>query len=209
MSQVALFAALCAAAFPSESGPKLEPAASLQDRPSLPQPLGNPFQVQFGQSLAGRRVQILLDGWIVKASQAGKLVFRDARGVGVSVCADVRAPIARGMSFMVRPFRSSEFGGAIAKAGRIVARHFREAQSTDQCAGLQLAVWEAVEDGGPRAGFREGKFQAHADASVIAYAEAYYRAIGTEGDALFLQTGPGACDGNQGQGSGQNQITTL
>jgi hypothetical protein len=96
--------------------------------------------------------------------------------------------------------RTSDIGGNVAKAGNIVAKFFKAAQNADQCAGLQLAVWEAVEDGGARPDFGGGRFQVRANANVLAYAQQYYRGIEEKGDALYLQAG---------QGNGQSQITNF
>lgn len=206
MTQAGIVIAL-AASFVQAPASRNEVAVELagQKASGPPAPLRDAFAVQFTQSLTGRTVRVMLDGRTVKTTSAGKLFFRDARGAGVSVCADVRAPIARGMTFGVVPYRSSTVGGGIAKAGNIVAKWFRSAQSADACAGLQLAVWEAIEDGGARPDFAGGWFRAEAGPVAIAHALQYYAAIEEPGDALFLQAGQG---GPGGSGGGQSQITT-
>ena len=91
-------------------------------------------------------------------------------------------------------------GGNIALAGNIVSHFFAVARTADQCAGLQIAVWEALEDGGVQPEFLSGHFQVHAGDAAIAYAANFYQAAGQDGDALYLQTGD---DG------GQSQLTPL
>src|SRR5205823_685773 len=105
-----------------------------------------------------------------------KLGFREASRSWTSVCADVRTHIAGGQFAHVLIRDSAKMGGNIAKAGNIVARYFNEAFTPDQCAGLQLAVWEAIEDGGKAPDFNAGHFAARAAPAVLAYAEAYYDA---------------------------------
>lgn len=161
-----------------------------------------PIPVQFARSLVGRSVTVCLDGVRVKTTFAGKLGFRDARGVWQSVCADVRAPLSAGTHFAVRPMSTSQAGGNVVLAGNIAARHLREATTADQCAGLQLAVWEAIEDGGASADFGSGRFQARATLAALALAQRYYQASGEPGDAIYLQAGGGP---GQGEG-GQSQI---
>ncbi len=175
-----------------------EPAAK-------PTPLRDPFPIQFVQGVNSRPVRILLDGRRLSNSSAGKMGFRDGQTTGLSVCANVRAPMGKGLIFNVRPFLSRAYGGNVAKAGNIVARFFREAQTPDQCAGLQLAVWEAIDDGGLRADFRFGRFAAEGSAAVMAFAEKYYQAIDIPGDALYLEIPPG---GRGGSSKGQPQLTT-
>jgi len=160
-----------------------------------------PFPVRFGREVAGRNVTVSIDGGQIKPTFAGKLAFQDPGSSWSSVCADVRSPIRGGQTFVVKPMRSSQAGGNVAKAGHIVARFFRQAQSADECAGLQLAVWEAIEDGGSVADFTRGRFRARATTAAIAYAAGYYaEGIYEPDEAVYLKTGGG-------QGSGQNQLS--
>jgi hypothetical protein len=160
-----------------------------------------PVAVQFARSMTGRNVQVCIDGWEVKTTFAGKLGFRDKTSSWQSVCGAVRSPVAQGQTYAVLPQKSSKVGGNIALAGRIVAKYFKLAQSPDQCAALQLAVWEAVEDGGPHANFGGGRFMAKASGAVLGLAQEMYQAIEEQGDALYLQAG------GQGSGGGQSQFT--
>ena len=92
---------------------------------------------------------------------------------------------------------SLKAGGRIALAGSIVAKYFDAARTPDQCAGLQLAVWEAVEDGGPHANFGAGRFRVRATMDALDYAEDFYDAIrDAQQEAAFLQ---GGSDGGQSQ----------
>jgi len=156
-----------------------------------------PFPVQFTRHAMGQTVAISLDGGKVRKTFAGKMVIRDRFGTCASVCADVRGPVSRGQVFQVRPRPSSKVGGRVALAGNIVARHLWEAQTPDQCAALQLAVWEATEDGGERADFYSGRFQARASGAVMALAANYYAAVDEPREALHLAATSG----------GQSQLT--
>lgn len=162
-----------------------------------------PFAVQFAESVAGREVTVCIDGSTVETTFAGKLGFRDANHSWVSVCADVRSPVRQGQYFAMTAMKSTDVGGRITLAGNIVARYFNEATSADQCAGLQLAVWKAVEDGTDEPNFLSGHFQAKASYAVLAYAQQYYSALHTPGTAVFLLAGAGAgAGGGGGQGAG-------
>ncbi|AIE86729.1 hypothetical protein OP10G_3361 [Fimbriimonas ginsengisoli Gsoil 348] len=162
-----------------------------------------PFPVRFVRSAIGRPVTVSIDGRL-ETTFAGKLGFQDAGRSWMSVCADVRSPISQGQFFQVRAVSAGSVGGRIAAAGHIVARFFKSAQTPDQCAGLQLAVWEVLEDGGQQPNFLAGHFQASATPAALEYAAEYYQAANDDGDAIYLQTGNG-----QGGGGGQGQLSTL
>lgn len=156
-----------------------------------------PVQVQFAKSLVGRHVTICIDGRQTKTTFAGKLGFRDQKRSWQSLCADVRSPMTDGLVFRVLPGSSAKFGGRVALAGNIVAKYFHQAKTADQCAALQLAIWEAIEDGGEQPNFGAGRFMAMANDVTMDLAGMYYDAIGQAGDAAFLPAE-----------GGQNQISS-
>ena len=172
-----------------------------------------PMPIQFVQSVTGTTVTVCIDGQKVEETFAGKLGFRDASSSWTSVCADVRSPVRAGQIYGVHLLHTSKVGGNVAKAGNIVAKFFRAAQTDAQCAGLQLAVWKALEDGADQPDFSTGHLQARASIPILAYANYYYQAINTPGDALYLMAagaGQAADGGGQasGGGQGQGQMTT-
>jgi len=152
--------------------------------------------VQYAAPLAGQTVLVSIDGRRPKPEFAGKLGFRDKNSSWTSVCADVRSPVTASQFFPVRILSSAETGGRIAMAGNIVAKYFKSAKTPNQCAALQIAVWEALEDGGTEPDFMRGRFQVQADTDILGYSFKYYQAANEEGDATYLQTGDG---GGQGQ----------
>ncbi len=157
-----------------------------------------PFPIQFAASVTGETVTVCIDGSKVETTFAGKLGFRDQGNVrNLSVCANVRGPIAVGQSFWVKPLQTHRLGGNYSLAGNIVAKYFAKAQTPAQCAGLQIAVWEAIEDGGPYPNFGEGRFMVNASPAAMAWAGQYYQAVGEEGNAILLMTG---------NGNGQSQM---
>lgn len=154
--------------------------------------------VQYATALAGRTVYVSIDGGRPKAEFAGKLGFRDRNNSWPSVCADVRSPVSPRQFFPVQVLRSSKVGGRVAMAGNIVAKYFKSAQTPEQCAALQIAVWEALEDGNREPEFMRGRFQVDAGTDILGWAFKYYKGSEEEGDAAFLPA-----DG----GGGQGQIT--
>ena len=164
-------------------------------------PAPRTIPVQFVKSAIGLNVTVAIDGK-VEQTFAGKLSFKDEQHAWTSVCADVRSPIQSGQIFPMRILTSRNGSGNISLAGNIVAKYFNAAQSPDQCAALQLAVWKAIEDGESEADFTTGHFQAEASPAVMALAAFYYQGINNPGNSIFLQAGAG------GQGSGQSQLST-
>lgn len=158
-----------------------------------------PFRIRYGQAASGREVQVAIDGE-AKTTFAGKLIFGDGNSTWTSVCADVRAPISNGQTFAVRSRSSRSASERVARAGNIVAKYFKQARTPDQCAALQLAVWEALEDGGDKPNFYGGHFQARASKAVMDDAEVFYDGIWVGDEAVFFEAG-------QGEGGGQGQLT--
>lgn len=158
-----------------------------------------PIKVQFAQIGVGRNVTVIIDGR-AKNTFAGKLNFREQNRSWQSVCAEVRKPITAGQIFSLRPVNSQKVGGNVALAGNIVAKYFDSAKTPDQCAALQLAVWEAVEDGGKSPNFQQGRFRAMATPAVLHHAEDFYQAINEAKEAAYLETA---------QGGGQGQLSSL
>ena len=156
-----------------------------------------PFKIQFVRSITGMNVEVLLDGQHLKTSSAGRLYIRSATNSAGSYCGDIRSPMRSGQYFSVVQRNSKDVGGNIAKAGNIVAAGFHKARTNAECAALQLAIWEAVEDGGKLPDFSSGHFAARAPSNVLALAAEFYEAVSTPGKAILLQTG----------GDGQDQFT--
>lgn len=199
MLQTGLVLAVAAAAFAAQTPEPPVPLAVAERKPVLSKPVaGTPVWVQYAQTGAGRTVIVRLDGQRTKSTHAGVLGFVDANSRWLSVCGDVRAPVRRGQRFQVRPFECREVGGNVGRAGSIVAKYLRQVRTADECAGLQLAVWEAIEDGGSRADFASGRFRAQAPDAALQYARQFYESGSQAADALYLQAG---------DGGGQSQIT--
>lgn len=161
----------------------------------------DPFPAEYGGATLGRSIMVSIDGGKPYRSFAGRMLFRDRGGRWSSYCGDVRAPISSGQVIVMKPHSTTLLGGRHALAGNIVAKHFRKALNQDQCAGLQLAIWEAMEDGGAKPNFGNGRFQVGASAPVLHYAAQFYEAVNSPGEAVFLQAAPA--------GGGQSQFTPV
>lgn len=197
----------------SPSGPvMIEPGYGSN---GLEQPRRGANWVTFGSSGTGRYVRVVEDGR-VEPTYAGKLRFETDKGSWEAVCADVKSPIYTGQSFPVKPESSLKHGGNIAKAGRIVAKYFNSARTPEQCAGLQIAVWTAIEDGTKNPDFVAGRFHVEADPASLHYAAKYYQAANEKAPACGPMGRPGAPEKQQGNanlmetgpsGGGQAQLS--
>lgn len=139
---------------------------------------------QFVRSTVGKEVTVFVDGHM-ENTFAGKMGYRDAVSSWSSVCVNIRKPVAEGQYCMMTKRSAKEVGGNLAKAARIVAKYFDGAQTPEQAAGLQIAVWEAVEYGGAQAPAIGGPLYFRADPMTMYYAENYYAEANDEaaGDA--------------------------
>lgn len=148
-----------------------------------------PFPVQFAAELRGEQVYVSIDGGRPKATFAGQLGFIDRNGRTVaSHCCDVRSPVRMEQIFSVQMMSTKAFGGNVTKAGNIVAKHFASVRTKAQAAGMQLAVWEAVEDGNPNPDYAQGHFRAAASDEALRHAHIYYQAVGEAGNSVLLRT---------------------
>lgn len=141
---------------------------------------------------------------------AGKLKFNDslnACGVGfnfLTVCADLQHTIGTGNQWNPTCTLTGSMSANYALAGNIVDQYFNSAVLNPDCAGLQLAVWEAIYDGGVF-DLNNGNVQATGSAGALAAAAFYYNNVSSTNSAMFID------DFNQVPGTfiGQGQLTPV
>ncbi|MCE9557630.1 MAG: PEP-CTERM sorting domain-containing protein [Armatimonadetes bacterium] len=160
------------------------------------------YDVKFLGTGAGKSVGITING-SNKTVFAGKLNFKkNPSGPSFqTVCADLGVSISGGAVYGVTSSFSNVGTTAVKKAGNIVGASFNSANSNDDAAALQLAVWEALYDGASAPSFSSGNFKTSASSSVKTKATAYYAKISQAGNALYLKATP--------TGSGQSQLTAV
>lgn len=133
---------------------------------------------------------------------AGKLKFHNnvSNQDMLTVCCDLDNTISGGQTYNCNAFNSSGVGGGITLAGNIVGGGFISASSNEDCAALQLAVWEATYDGvgnGGVADFTNGIFGADISGSLLTAATGYYALTGVPGSATYYKPDP--LNAGQGQ----------
>lgn len=145
-----------------------------------------PVMVQNAKTIGGRTVKVCLDGRKVETAFAGMMGFRSQTSTWGSFCADVRSPIRQGQTLGMVPTSSKKLSANYQRAAAIVAVGFDSVRSADQAAGMQVAIWEAIEDNGSQPNFQGGRFQVVASQAVLSYAQQYYAAGRGKKEAVFL-----------------------
>lgn len=149
--------------------------------------------IQFMGGTTGKLVSVRVDGQI-EQTFAGKLQFQDENGrQWLSYCAGIRSPIGDGQSYGVRTIPTSKAQGNVPLAGRIVSLNSKNAVTDSQCAGLQIAVWEALEYGTHAMG-QNSSLRVFTDPVTLNYAHQFYLAA--------IQTPPGGGTSGGGAGAG-------
>ena len=160
------------------------------------------YDVKFLGTGAGKSVAITING-SNKTVFAGKLNFKKnpAGPTFQTVCADLGVSISGGAVYGVTSSFSNVGTASVKKAGNIVGASFNSANSNDDAAALQVAVWEALYDGASAPSFSSGNFKATLSTTVKNKANAYYAKISQAGNALYLKSTPSH--------AGQSQLTAV
>lgn len=114
-------------------------------------------------------------------------------------CGDLDNTISNGQSWNCTPILAAAHSANMGLAGSILATNIAAAVSDDQKAGLQLAIWEAVYDGGVNGGtadFGTGDFKTSANATILGHANTFYASSILGANAIYYRPEPS----NAGQG---------
>lgn len=152
--------------------------------------LATPFDMKFVRVDQGQGVSLTFDSNVMSVF-AGKLQFQNQSNGNkfLTVCADLTRPISPGQSYNVDPQFSALSTPAVKRAGNIVAANFFGANTNFKAAALQVAVWEALYDGGSSPSFTGGRFCLNgASQNLTSQATEYYQAICNTGNALHYKT---------------------
>lgn len=106
---------------------------------------------------------------------AGRLNFVDSDAGSVKTyCVDLLKGFGPGAKWHVTTLDSATQSLRLQEAGNIIAAASVLAKTNDQAAGLQLAVWDVLYNGGSKLDLTTGSFRATANASALGYAEQYF-----------------------------------
>lgn len=137
------------------------------------------------------QVRVRLNGHSLGTVGAGKLKFSDysTSTPYETVCADIDASLD-GHSHSYSVSTTNPLGStALDAAGRIVGTYFASATTADQQAGLQVAVWDALYNGGGSLNLNGHLKVTHMTSGATYWAGVYYAAVnGTQGAALYFHT---------------------
>ena len=76
-------------------------------------------------------------------------------------------------------------GATASVAGNIIAAGAGSVKTNDQAAGLQLAVWNVLYNGGDKLDLSHGAFRATASASALGYAEQFFALRNKAGHSVY------------------------
>ncbi|MBS1718205.1 MAG: PEP-CTERM sorting domain-containing protein [Armatimonadetes bacterium] len=113
-------------------------------------------------------------------------------------CVDLDNYIHAGDNWDANVLDSQSLSGGLKEAGNILGNAFFQADNADKAAGLQLAMWEAIYDGGATLDLSVGNFKSTGEtAAADAWAQTYYAYRTVDAHAVYFQ--PVAGSGGQGQ----------
>lgn len=131
---------------------------------------------------------------------AGQLNFTDGTSSIDTYCADAASMLNGGSFYSYTPATLDLSASSnLSLAGRIAANSFAAATTADQQAGLQLAIWSALYNGGPSFDANGANFKVTGvNANALNFASTYFSTNTDPGDKLVTYFGSSA-NGAQSQ----------
>lgn len=119
---------------------------------------------------------------------AGRLNFLDGDAGSIKTyCVDLLRGFGPGSTWHVTTMDSQSLDDRLKMAGNIISAASGLAKTNDQAAGLQLAVWDVLYNGGAKLDLTHGAFKATANASALGYAEQYYALRTKTGHSIYYK----------------------
>lgn len=121
------------------------------------------------------KITVLTDS--PKTVKAGALNFTNGSSTLTTYCADARSPLDGAFHGYSSMTVDTTAASGLAIAGRIVGQGIGTATNADKQAGLQLAIWSALYDGGANFNANGANFKVqNVSNSILNYAASYYSA---------------------------------
>jgi hypothetical protein len=158
-----------------------------------------------GAELSGiKSATISVNGGANKNVLAGRLKFSDGASTILTYCIDAERTLNGGTHGYTSNTLNTNAANGLAYAGRIVGNAFNLATTTEQQAGLQLAIWSAIYDAGTSFTANGSNFSvSNVNQNVLNWANTYYAGKDTPLPATIqVKTLTTQANG------GQSQITT-
>lgn len=116
---------------------------------------------------------------------AGSLKFTDGSETIFTYCADPVAVLNSGFNSYSAGLVDLGGSSSMSLAGKILASNYLNANSADEQAGLQLAIWSALLDGGPAFNANGANFKVNnVNANALNFASNYFASAVDPGDVL-------------------------
>lgn len=106
---------------------------------------------------------------------AGKLKFEKGSSFVLAYCVEAVRPLDRNSHTYTSSTLNTQAANGLAYAGRIAAEGFDSAVTSEQQAGLQLAIWSAIYDAGTSFTANGANFKvSNANSEILQWANTYY-----------------------------------
>lgn len=129
-----------------------------------------------GAELSGiKSATVSINGGANKNVLAGRLKFTDGTINLLTYCIDAESPLNSAVHGYTSNTLNTNAANGLAYAGRIVGNAFNLATTTEQQAGLQLAIWSAIYDAGTSFTANGSNFKvSNVNQAVLNWANTYY-----------------------------------
>ena len=120
---------------------------------------------------------IKINGGASSNVSIGKLTFLNGSTVVKTFCADATSPLDSASHSYTESVLTLSANTNLAKAGRILAQGYASTTDADHQAGMQLAIWSALYDGGSTFNANGTNFKVSGvSANALSLASSYYTA---------------------------------
>ncbi len=128
---------------------------------------------------------VSVNGGAFSTLYAGSLKFTDGTETLYTYCADPLATLNSSFNTYSAGLVDLSGSGSMSLAGKILATNYFNASSADEQAGLQLAIWSALLDGGPAFDANGANFKVNnVNANALNFASNYFSSAVDPGDVL-------------------------
>lgn len=129
----------------------------------------------------------------------GSLKFTDGTDTIFTYCADPTAVLNTNFNSYTAGLVDLNGSSSMSLAGKILATNYLDADTADEQAGMQLAIWSAILDGGPAFNANGTNFKVNnVSASALNFASTYFASAANLGDT-FVTLYNSSANGAQAQ----------
>lgn len=139
---------------------------------------------------------VSVNGGAFTSLYAGSLKFTDGTETIFTYCADPLSVLNSNFNTYSSSLVDLDGASSMSLAGKILATNYQTADTAEEQAGMQLAIWSALLDGGPAFNANGTNFKVNnVSASALNFASSYFASAVNPGDTfvtLFSSNAAGA-----------------